>query len=366
MARVAFIADVHVGNPTAFGGQIHAGINDRGRHVLDVLERAVNAVAEHDALVVCGDLFDTSNPSPQLIAEVQRILSQGPKTLVLMGNHDMVSDTPGDNALGPLYPIDNVIPVERPDVTVLGDTAILALPFQVGDCREWFDSAVEELAATPVPAGTKKVLAFHLGIIDSDTPAFLAKAHDAINVEVVQAALEKHGIAYAVCGNWHNARKWRTVENQIIQCGALCPTGWDNPGWDYGRVWTIDTTNDVVSSQVFPGPRFMSAHDSVEADATAERAARDGNLLYLTLKGEAGSDPALLEEVRGWGVHARAVADNSAAKAATRAAAQAVKGTSTLDEALAKYISAMPLSEGLVREQVQALAKRYLTAGGAQ
>ena len=364
MTKLSFVADVHIGNPAAFGGPVQAGINQRGREVLAALERAVEASEDSTALVICGDLFDTSSPSPQMISEVQRILSQAPKVLVLMGNHDMVSDTPGDNALGPLMPLPNVMSVEQPELYTFENTALMVVPFQAGDCREWFPQAVKQLAATPTPEGTIKVLAFHLGVIDEDTPAFLAKAHDAIELEVVKGLMEEYGISYAFCGNWHSPKKWRTSNGGIVQCGALCPTGWDNPGWDYGKVWHIKPHQALIGSTEIPGPRFLNVTSKVEAENAMGRAEQTGHRLYLTLKGEAAEDRELLEDVREWGVKARSVAEGETAREATRAAAQAVRGASTLNDALFRFISEMYLEDGVDRQRVQALAKKYLTAGG--
>lgn len=355
MARLAFIADIHVGNPTVFGGSIAAGINARGREVLAALEQAVSEVEKYDALVICGDLFDTSSPNPQLIAEVQRILSTGPQTYILLGNHDMVSDAPGDHALGPLAALDNVVVIERPMVDEIKGTQLLSIPFQPGDCREWFADAVAQVAGGPSPDGGK-VLAFHLGVVDSSTPKFLAHAHDAIPLDLLQDIMIKHGIEYAFCGNWHTARRW----HRVTQCGALAPTGFDNPGWEYGKVATIDTSVQHLGSISIPGPRFVVAEGANDAQIARVNAERQRCNLYLQLKGEAADQ---LDEVRAWGVQARAVTDATEAKKATHAAAAAVREAATLQSALAKYVQQMPLGEGINRERVLELSKKYLMRG---
>ena len=361
MSRLAFIADIHVGNPSAFGGPITCGINNRGRQVLDALEAAVKAVEKYDALVICGDLFDTSAPSPQMVAEVQRILSHAPPTYILLGNHDMVSNASGDHALGPLEPIAHVLIAQRPEVDEIGNTLLLSVPFQPGDAREWFPDAVAQLAKEADTYGDRKrVLAFHLGIIDSTTPAFLAHAHDAIELEVVQRLMKQHGIDAAFCGNWHNGRNW----GRVVQCGALAPTGWDNAGWDYGQVRTLDTVTGLISSIPVPGPRFITATTAEEARKASLEATRRKCPLYLQLKGEAATEEQL-EEVRAWGVQARAVADTADAREATKKAAVAARKATTLQEALAKYVQQMPLAEGVSREAVASMAARYLTRGEA-
>ncbi len=259
MSRLAFIADVHIGNPSIFGGPMVCGINTRGEQVLDTLHRAVEGARAHDALVICGDLFDVSNPSPQLIREVQEILVEAPQVLILLGNHDMVSTLPGDHALGPLRALSNVTIVEKPTMRAVGEDALLMLlPFQPADAKEWFPEAVRSLAASADSFGStrKRVLVFHLGVADSSTPAFLRDSHEAIDVEVLTQLMRECSIDYAYCGNWHTPARWGTV----VQCGALCPTGWDNPGWDYGRVRTLDSTTGLQSDFTVPGPRFLNVN----------------------------------------------------------------------------------------------------------
>ena len=358
MASLAFTADVHVGNPSAFGGSVVAGVNERGRQVLQSLDRAVKETQDRgmDALVICGDLFDTANPSPQLISEVQCILSDAPKVICLMGNHDMVSDTPGDNALGPLIPLPNVMTVETPEIVTIGDVSLLCVPFQVGDCREWFPKVVESLATLPMPEGTRKVMAFHLGVIDKSTPAFLAKAHDAIELEVVQGLMGAHGIEYAFCGNWHAPQKW----GRLVQCGALCPTGWDNEGSNYGKMALLDTDTKFLASAYISGPRFLVADSAKKADALLDSARMAGDKVYLSLKGAAAEDTELIARLREAGVPTRVVLGSDGAKEATRAAARSVRGAATLEDALARYIAAMPVPDSVDREQVLALSRKYL------
>lgn len=356
MAKLAFIADVHVGNPTTFGGPVVCGVNDRGRRVLHALRAAVEVAQGCDALVICGDLFDTSSPSPQLISEVQRILDYAPRAIVLLGNHDMVSTTDGDNALGPMHPLPNVQVAQEVDVDFIKDTALLSIPFMPGDCREWFAPAVEEAVQHAAQFGPahKRVLAFHLGVIDKETPAFLREAHDAIPLEVVQEVMERHGISYAYCGNWHSPKRW----GQIIQCGALVPTGWDNPGWDYGQVHVLDTVTGHTSIRHIPGPRFLTVTSKAQLAAASLEAQQRHCDLYLTLKGEAADE---VEHARAQGYTCRVVADTTEAKAATKAAAVAVKQAGTLQEALARYVAEMPVADGVERMKVQALAAKYLT-----
>ncbi len=356
MSRIAFIADVHIGNPTAFGGAVQCGFNERGRETIKALQDAVDATKDCDELVICGDLFDTANPSPQMVAEVMGALSKVKSVTLLLGNHDMISDSVGDHALAPLRYLPNVTIHEAAGMFSLNGCSLLVVPFQSGDCREWFESVVMgvDWDASEEPT----LMAFHLGVIDSRTPAFLANAHDAIPLDTLKATMSKAGIQHAFCGNWHNPARWGTIH----QVGAICPTGWDNAGWDYGQIAVFDTELGTTLTRHIPGPRFLTAHTAEEVAIAQAEAKRRRCKLYLTLKGEAAKE---LDAVRDQGIHARAVSDTEGAREATRAAAVAVRKASTLDEALAKYVQSMPLSEGLERETVRSMAANYLAKGGA-
>lgn len=356
MSKLAFTADVHIGNPSTFGGPVVCGINTRGEQVLDVLARSVKAIQGHDALVICGDLFDISHPSPQIIRKVQEILREIPHVIALLGNHDMVSTQPGDHALGPLRALPNVHVMERPGLFTFGESVMLTVPFQPGDGKQWLPEVLEAWGPKLKMFNIPKVLTFHLGISDEDTPSFLRDSHEAVPLELVQSLMEQYDIDYAYCGNWHTPKTW----GRIVQCGALCPTGWDNPGWEYGLVRTLNTTTGHMGNIAIPGPRFLNATTEEEAQIARLEAARRKCELYLSLKGEAA---AHLDTVREWGVTARAVVDTTAAKEATQAAARAVKGAGTLKEALARYVAEMPLADGVDRQKVQALAGSYLTRG---
>lgn len=369
MTTLAFVADVHVGNHSVFGGPVVASLNGRCRSVLKALAQAATIARERaDVLVIAGDLFDTSTPLPQAIAEVQRILEPVPQVVVLQGNHDLVSDSPGDHALGPLEALPNVIVATAPMAVRVGDTALLCVPFRVGDAREWFADAVEEAAADPVSTGAAhRVLAFHLGVIDNTTPAYLAGAHDAVSLGAVQAAMERHGIEAGFCGNWHAGKRWAWDDRVLVQIGATAPTGFDNPGFDVGLLRLYATRGlgapagpGAPETVVLDGPRFVTATTLEEVDR-ARRLAQ-GRELFVSLKGEAAKQ---LDAVRALPdvVGVRAVSDQSEARAATRAAAVAVRQASTLDEALAAFVKQMPLGEGVERETVLAAAKAYLSKG---
>lgn len=365
MARLHFVADCHIGNHTVFGGPLVSGLNSRCLMALSALNHAAH-LAHTDkaqAFVVAGDLFDTSEPLPQQIAEVQRILDELPLVVVLRGNHDMVSSARGDHALGPLEALKNVLVAAEPLAVRIEDTALLCVPFQTGDAREWFPEAIRRAAEDTMGAGAQhRVLAFHLGVIDDRTPPYLRTAHDAVPLELVADLMEQYDIRAAFCGNWHEHRVWQLPNKKLVQIGATAPTGFDNPGWNYGRSARYDTaTHPAVTSNDLQGPRFFNVNSLAEVAAALSHPS-SAEQRFFSLKGEAAG---AIEQVRAMpGVTgARAVVDNEAARAATRAAATAVRKAETLDEALSEYVAAMPVAEGVARERVLALAKTYLGRG---
>jgi len=228
---------------------------------------------------------------------------------------------------------------------------------------------VAEAALDPVATGApNRVLAFHLGVVDGSTPAYLAGAHDAVEIDMVKAAMAEHSIEAAFCGNWHNGRRWTWNDRLLVQIGAAAPTGFDNPGFDVGllrlyraRGLGAPAGPGAPETVVLNGPRFVSATTLEEVDR-ARRLIRPGQQLYVTVKGAAAKQ---LEAVRSTPevMGARAVFDQGEAREATRAAAVAVRKAATLDEALAAFVRAMPLDEGVERESVLTAAKAYLSKG---
>lgn len=222
---VCFCADVHVGNPRAFGGPMVSGINARGRHVLAALRAAVaDAVAcSSDALVVLGDLFDSSRATPQLVAAVMEVLTtaaeNGVPVHLLLGNHDQESTDAGDNALAPLAIMEGVIVHEEPRVVALRKSVELwMVPFQVGRASAWLPGVLESLAAGG-KAGTSIALALHLGVIDGATLPFLRESPDAIDLGLLARLCARYGISHVMAGNWHDRRVWN-VDVTILGEGA--------------------------------------------------------------------------------------------------------------------------------------------------
>ena len=292
LRKISFLADVHAGNHRRFAGVYKHGINERCRLIVDTLRSACATAASSDALVIAGDLFDTVRPSPQIITEVADALKLGPaKTYILVGNHDQQSEHPGDHALGPLGLLPGVEVVDRPKVIKLGwdietpdglyDASLVMVPYQRGPAEEWLTATVRGLKP-----GRGSILVTHVGVSDNDTPEFLQGANDSVGVGTLRRLMKKRGISWTVVGNWHKAQRWQSwrKEEDIIQCGALVPTGFNNLGIgdEYGRLWTLQNSNRWASVQI-AGPRFVTVTSEDELTEALNHAP-NGTKLYVQWK----------------------------------------------------------------------------------
>lgn len=364
--KLAFVADVHLGNHRRFGGPVVAGLNTRARMAVDVLrysrERAEELGA--DTYIVLGDLFDNSKPEPQLIAEAQRVFDQtGPGLpILLMGNHDQNSTVLGDHALGPLKPVSYI--VEHPDVLSRGDVDIWCVPFQPGRAFDWLPEVMRALHDLHGKGVNRRVLTLHLGLQDERTPPWLRNAHDSVPASLVGELCRQYGIDAAFAGNWHNPAEWDFDGIKVIQPGTLCPTGWDNPGEDYGRLCLYDTVTRRVDWCIINGPRFLKLKHGTKLPLS-----KYGFPPFVQLVASADDSKDATEALRAASERGElsggeVVLDDAEATAAAKTAATVARSASTLAEALAGYVAEMPVADGVDRQAVLALAKQYL--GSAQ
>ena len=368
-AKIRFVADVHVGNHKRFGGPVVSGVNDRCRRILEVLEAAAE---DADLLVVLGDLFDTSNPAPQVVAATVRALQlAGPvkrQVQLLLGNHDMVSTQPGDHALGifdaAVWPCREGVRfdvTEEPQVWRDSEHPLFLLPFRPEPVSEWFADAVTALAASPdVSRDQAPILCFHAGVRDHNTPKYLWSAPDAIDVDLLFAVMRSCGSKLAVCGNWHTHRTWTRDGMTVIQVGALVPTGFDNPGADYG--YCVDVLhNGSVRTVQKPGPRFLPLSMDTARCWLGTPAGADGCYLRVTPGPEEVIDPEELARHFGEEVLALEVVQAGEDTAEQEAeAAEAARTGDTLEGSLREYVQSMPLEAGVDRAAVELKVLNYL------
>ncbi len=381
--KLAFVADVHLGNHKVYGGAVVAGLNARCRMVLDSLRAAYSMATQENcqALFVDGDLFDTAKPSPQLIAAVQLVIGQFPglTTYIMLGNHDMESAVEGDHALGPLAPVAKLI-TKPTKLRIKGkgvdEVEVWAVPFQPGKAEEWLPLVLAEVQGQPPAlssASSPKLLALHLGLRDKGkTPPWLMDAHDSVGIEQVQELVQKYELAAVYAGNWHNPEEWiwydgvrsATTPLRAVQIGTLCPTGFDNPGASFGTMAIYDShKNNGCQVLSVPGPRFFKVEGIDELEELIEKA--PGKLTFVRATVEP-DDVAASEDLIKRAVEAgtlgggETLAEASEAQVALRQAAGVARSAETVDEAVAGFVASMPLKDPELRAAVLERVKGFL------
>jgi hypothetical protein len=349
---------VHVGNHKRFGGATKSSINERAMLALDVLQDAYDRAVELecDGFIVCGDLFHHANPTPQLVAEMMRVLQPLTKPAcsremhihLVAGNHELVSAQPGDHALATLAMTEGIHVYEHPTtwgwgVGKRGKVHVTMVPYRAGNAEDWLPEVMAEYVGDGHDS-KRNILALHLGISDDDTSPYLRGAHDSIEATTLAALCRKHAIDFVFAGNWHDHRRWQMAwpdggkENhvlKIIQLGALVPTGFNNPGLEgYGTLAIWD--NGKVTLEELSGPRFVQL-DASNADTAWLAEASEHYTMFTEDK-----------------------VDDGAARVAAREAATAARSADTLQEALGAFVQRMPMEDGVDRKTVLARSKEYL------
>lgn len=376
---VAFVADVHVSNPRWRGGPTEGGINTRGRLILGVLEAAVRRANARGAdLVVLGDLFDASDPTPQLEAAVMAVLDQlddHKEVHLVLGNHDVVSTSPGDHALGPLDRHPSRYVHARPALVECGGHRLTVVPYAPGDARAYIPAALDAL-------GTAKhggaLLCLHAGLIAEHTPPYLRGASNALEVDALGAILERYGLAGAIAGDWHVHAAWAVRQAlrapvPVWQCGALVPTDFRNPGLaGYGSLCFWD--GETLTREELPGPRFVVARTLGEWAACLNAVRTDpptGVAPFPLYVRRVVDDPAQLAEATarmkaecdvGLFMGGEVVPGEGAARAVAREAARGVRSATTLRGQVAAHVAGLGL--GAQAPAVEALCLGYLGLDG--
>ncbi len=374
--RIAFVADVHLANHKRFGGVPRSGINARARAIIDTLAESVRIAVEEqdcDAFVVCGDLFDHTRPEPQIITAVcqifERHLNAPVRFYVMVGNHDMHSEDEHDHALGPLRSVPNVSIVDKAHTHCWPSVAVLMLPYRTAPVSEWLDDAVAALMVDVQSRDKHRILALHMGVSDTSTAHYLAHARDSVPAQVLGELMDKYNIEFAACGNWHNHQSWVTNgESCIVQCGALVPTGFDNPGIDgYGSLVVYDTDTHAWARTEVDGPRFLTVKGdfAVEQyrDAAEKVPARSLHVVWKGAPTQLGAMAATLaaDETALGLASATAMSDDSDEVQVRNAAAFAARAAGVDPEtSLRAYVDAMPIDAGVDRDAVLRRALGFL------
>lgn len=267
--KYAVVADVHIWNHKRHGGALVRGINRRAQLCLDVLREAVRvANSEQARLIVAGDLVDSAGPiQPQLAAAIRQTLVQAWQGCrIIPGNHDMTAD---NDASLEIYETvgQNILTAQgvsfydqKPDICTMSF-----------DC-DMFHDTIRDVG----------LLVGHFGVYDDTFPPYLRSSKEAKHVDVLFAYMKERNIRCMMLGDWHGRRTWQRDGMTVMQVGALCPTGWDNPGGlGYGTVALWDTETQELTWRELPGPRFCTVRSADEEAQTIADANRLGHKLFL-------------------------------------------------------------------------------------
>ena len=370
MSTVAIIFDPHFWPHRRHGGPLVKGINRRAELCLDVGQRAIRTANTHQApLIVAGDLIDSAGPVvPQFAFALGEQLAANRRSVTLMlGNHDMTAD--GDHSLGIYTRRDDFT-----DVRVCED-----ISFMSGDCFTDFDLGSDEACLVPFHRDIRDkrvrdvpLVIAHFGVYDDSFPAWCRKAKGAWHVDALFAFMQERNIKAICLGDWHQRRVWQkrsdttvyhtnrvdclnalsTVDGPVvIQGGALCPTGWDNPGLcGYGTVALWDTETHCLSWQELPGPRFCVARSEEEERGIIAEAQRLGHNLYLRryYSGERPETPTDVEAYEALPI------------AVERAAVVAFPSAAAAPDKLQQMVSDWLDQYGDDRDALSAYIRRYL------
>lgn len=353
---IGVVSDVHMHNFRPFGGVKVSGINERCHMTLVSLSDAVAYLNEHDAtdLVITGDLYDVSDPPPQVITATLEVLHQFLGNVhIIPGNHDQFSLSEGDHALGPMH--------EHGRIHVVGMASSImeemcAIPFNPEPTREWLPDTLKQLRHT----GHLGVVFAHFGIIDEDTESFLRESPDAIEADTLFGLMEKYDVDTFVVGNWHEHHRWRLGKRQIIQVGALVPTGFNNLGKRYGRLVLIESPQVIATTQI-AGPRFVKMTWGQRPKLKGY-----GESVYVHMEAQPGDLKAAREWLRSEQAQKLGIAgfqivpNKERAQQQARAAARATSKVDMVKSASAQFVQKMPLEEGVSRERVLSHVQRYL------
>lgn len=302
MSTIAIIFDPHFWPHKRHGGPLVKGINRRAELCLSVGRRAVNVANAHNAqLIVAGDLVDSAGPvAPQFAHALRKTLTRTQSCTLLLGNHDMTAD--GDHSLG-IYETAEYLSRVR----VCDDIEVRSAPREMWEeledvepdprpalCLVPFHRDIRDERVRDVP-----LVIAHFGVYDDSFPAWCRKAKGAWHVDALFAFMQERNIKAICLGDWHKRAVWSkhrgmskgaygyiTLDDHeedmrwVMQGGALCPTGWDNPGLHgYGTVALWD--GQALFAAELPGPRFCVARSEEEERSIIAEAQRLGHNLYL-------------------------------------------------------------------------------------
>lgn len=335
---IGVMADIHLGNHTAFSGVEVGRINNRCQQILDCLEAGLLKAVQLgcDVVILAGDIFDSDHPFPDLIARVlelfRRFKAMGLVIIPVVGNHDQHSNTPSDHALAPL----------------MGEFEVFEKPGYIERVPRVF---ICPFGYNPVDfSDGGDITIAHHGISEDTTHPAKAAGSGVIRVEKIREWMATVKCSVYLSGDWHEHRAWDN--NRIIQVGALAPVNWTNRAYiplhhdPYGSLIVIK--GGGVERYIIPGPRFMKAVSETEVSLLVTDTQLDGNIPYVDFIG--GDLAVVPSELKPFLRTSGAVEDD--ARAATRRVREEVSNSSA-EEQTHGLLDSDPLIPDVLRPRVK-------------
>ena len=365
--KTAYIADVHVDNYNYHGGAVLGSINDRCIMVLDTIMAACKKAQEEGCkrLVVLGDLFNASNPTPQMVFLTATAFKpfKG-EVILLLGNHEQVSTYHGDHAL--------IIFNSIPGFRVIDETFFMAstgppgtvfVPYKPGPAKDWLPEQLEVVKDST--AFKIETLCLHLGVSDERTPPYLRSADDSIDVTVLKQLCGDLGIKNVFTGNWHHRQVWgRGIQEgvEVTQVGTLCPHTFGDDGLNAVGKMAICGDDGHTFWHDISGPRFITM---TSAERTIWPPSRNHPTFLRYKLNQADMEKAQAIQMPAH-VRVEYVLVDTELKDQVKMAAIAARSAGTLDEAIHDFVKEHPVvlpgtTEGAMR-LVKDIGKRAQSA----
>ena len=297
MPRLLHMADVHLGARHQDLGPAAAQQRERQ---FAAFRRAVDVAIERnvDAVLVCGDLFD-SNAQPRrsverAAAELRRLADRGIPSVLIPGTHDCYDDTSiyrsldlADLAgLPPGSPLLTVLTPERPDVVLAA--ADMVVYGRVFDTKKAPRSPLADFSALSEKRARWRVAMLHGSLK-------LPSKVEADDVLFTESEIARSGLDYLALGHWHSFQQGTAGSTPWAYSGAPEPVAVDQDG--AGRVLLVTLAEGSAGVTVEPVVVGRTRFQRLDLDTATLRSQDD-----LVRRLRQLADPDLVLEARLGGV----------------------------------------------------------------
>jgi DNA repair exonuclease SbcCD nuclease subunit len=277
--KLLHIADVHLGARHAHLGQIAARQRERQ---FDAFARAIDLALERrvDAVLVCGDLFDSNLASRRTVEraalELARLASAGIRALVLPGSHDCHDHA----SIYRVFDLAKMADNGGGMVTVLTPANPRVSVPERGIVFHGIVFDTKRAPRSPLSGATVSPHAWNVGLLHGSI-AIPGRVDDD-DVLVTRDEIAASGLDYLALGHWHSYQSGREGDTTWAYPGSVEPLAIDQAG--AGNVVLVTMTESAGRREVAVEPLRVgrTAIRSIEVDL-----------------GAIGSDAELLNVVRG-------------------------------------------------------------------